>query len=239
MAFRACTVLLVATARASSERESLWRGRAPVRLRGGGAVLSQLSGAGPLEEELSAMRAALDASQKAARKARREARRREAALQAELDDLEAGKRADALRAQAPPPNQHDATGVVVAAAGGQQHGQATSVAASETLPSQRRSGVTRTFRVLNTAVLLSCAAGLAAAPSRSIRLLLQVDLSAQALSSSPLPQGVGFLAALLARTVSALLAFVAASLWLMVLANPNPNPNPNPSPNPNPNPNPN
>ena len=80
MAFRACTVLLVATARASSEKESLWRGRAPVRLRGGGAVLSQLSGAGPLEEELSAMRAALDASQKAACKARREARRREAAL---------------------------------------------------------------------------------------------------------------------------------------------------------------
>ena len=221
MAFRACTVLLVATARASSERESLWRGRAPVRLRGGGAVLSQLSGAGLLEEELSAMRAALDASQKAARKARREARRREAALQAELDDLEAGKRADALRAQAPPPNQHDATGVVVAAAGGQRHDQATSVAASETLPPpRRRSGVTRTFRVLNTAVLLSCATGLAAAPSRSIRLLLQVDLSAQALSSSPLPQGVGFLAALLARTVSALLAFVAASLWLMVLANP-------------------
>ena len=218
MAFRACTVLLVATARASSERESLWRGRAPVRLRGGGAVLSQLSGAGPLEEELSAMRAALDASQKAARKARREARRREAALQAELDDLEAGRRADV--AQAPPPNQHDAAGVVVAAAGGQRHDQATSMAASETLPPPRRSGVTRTFRVLNTAVLLSCAAGLAAAPSRSIRLLLQVDLSAQALSSSPLPQGVGFLAALLARTVSALLAFVAASLWLMVLANP-------------------
>ena len=219
MAFRACTVLLVATARASSEKESLWRGRAPVRLRGGGAVLSQLSGAGPLEEELSVMRAALDASQKAARKARREARRREAALQAELDDLEAGRRADV--AQAPPPNQHDATGVVVAAAGGQRHDQAASVAASETLPPpRRRSGVTRTFRVLNTAVLLSCAAGLAAAPSRSIRLLLQVDLSAQALSSSPLPQGVGFLAALLARTVSALLAFVAASLWLMVLANP-------------------
>ena len=165
------------------------------------------------------MRAALDASQKAARKARREARRREAALQAELDDLEAGRRADV--AQAPPPNQHDAAGVVVAAAGGQRHDQATSVAASETLPPpRRRSGVTRTFRVLNTAVLLSCAAGLAAAPSRSIRLLLQVDLSAQALSSSPLPQGVGFLAALLARTVSALLAFVAASLWLMVLANP-------------------
>ena len=174
-------MLLAVTACASSKRESVWRGRAPVRLRGGGAVLSLLGAAGlsqigssapALEAELGAARAALDASQKAARKARREARRREASLQAELDDFEAGKRADAPREPRAP--ALDATEVVTAA-GVLPRDQATSLAVPETPPPPPpRSGVTRAFRLLNSAVLLSCAFGLAAAPSRSIGLLLQV-----------------------------------------------------------------
>ena len=175
-------MLLAVTACASSKRESVWRGRAPVRLRGGGAVLSLLGAAGlsqigssapALEAELGAARAALDASQKAARKARREARRREASLQAELDDFEAGKRADAPR-EPRAPALDDATEVVTAA-GVLPRDQATSLAVPETPPPPPpRSGVTRAFRLLNSAVLLSCAFGLAAAPSRSIGLLLQV-----------------------------------------------------------------
>ena len=167
-------MMLTVTACASSKRESVWRGRAPVRLRGGGAVLSQLGNAPALEAELGAARAALDASQKAARKARREARRREASLQAELDDFEAGKRADAPCEPRAPALGHDATAVVTAA-GVLPRDQATSLAVPETPPPPPpRSGITRAFRLLNSAVLLSCAFGLAAAPSRSIGLLLQV-----------------------------------------------------------------
>lgn len=186
--------MLLLIVSASSKRESVWRGRAPVRLRGGGAVLSQLGNAPALEAELGTARAALDASQKAARKARREARRREAFLQAELDDLEAGRRAGATREPGAP------------VAGVLPRDQATSLAVADTPPPPKRSGVTRVFRLLNSAVLLACALGLAAVPTRSIGLLIEIDLSGK---------GVGFLAALLARTVSALLGLLAASLWLM------------------------
>ena len=176
-------MMLTVTACASSKRESVWRGRAPVRLRGGGAVLSQLGNAPALEAELGAARAALDASQKAARKARREARRREASLQLELDALEAVSHADALREPVPlalgdgpltPLALGDAATEVSAAVGVLAHDQATSLAAPEASSPPAQSGVTRAFRLLNSAVLLSCAFGLAAAPSRSIGLLLQV-----------------------------------------------------------------
>ena len=183
---RTCLLLVAVTACASSKREGVWQGRAPVRLRGGGAVFSQLGNAPALEAELGAARAALDASQKAARKARREARRREASLQLELDALEAVRHADAPREPGPlalgdgplaPLALGDAATEVSAAVGVLAHDQATSLAAPEASPPPAQSGVTRAFRLLNSAVLLACALGLAAAPFRSIGLLLQIDLS--------------------------------------------------------------
>lgn len=129
-----------------------WSGRAVVRLRGGGSVLSQLSHA-PLEAELGAAKAALEATQKAARKARREARRREAMLQAELDALEAARPAAAAAPS-----------------------QVTSYSQVATPPTPHGCAATRAFRVLNSAALLACALGLGAAPSRCIGMLLEVDL---------------------------------------------------------------
>ena len=71
----------------------------------------------------------------------------------------------------------DAATEVSAAVGVLAHDQATPLAAPEASPPPAQSGVTRAFRLLNSAVLLACALGLAAAPFRSIGLLLQIDLS--------------------------------------------------------------